>query len=61
MYYIIIILVLWEIYWKYKSLWIASKYNEKKWFFMILIFNTAGLLPIYYLFKRGYFYKDHID
>ena len=53
--------MLWEIYWKYKSLWIASKYNEKKWFFMILIFNTAGLLPIYYLFKRGYFYKDHID
>ena len=55
MIYILIILVtVWDIYWKFQSLWIASKYGEKGWFFLILIFNTAGLLPIYYLYKKGY-------
>jgi len=60
MLYIIIVLVsIWDIYWKFKSLWVASKYDEKGWFFSILIFNTAGLLPIYYLYSKGYFYEEN--
>lgn len=60
MIYILIILVtIWDIYWKFESLWIASRHGEKGWFFLILIFNTAGLLPIYYLYKKGYFYEEN--
>tara|TARA_Y100001970_G_C14216727_1_gene850119 strand:- start:317 stop:499 length:183 start_codon:yes stop_codon:yes gene_type:complete len=59
MIYVIIAISVWDIYWKFKSLWIASSYGDKKWFFAILVFNTAGLLPIYYLYKKGYFYEKN--
>ena len=60
MLYVIIILVsIWDIYWKFKSLWIAGKHDEKRWFFSILIFNTAGFLPIYYLYTKGYFNEKY--
>ena len=55
---IIIILVIWDIYWKFQSLWMAGQLKEKNWFIVLLIFNTVGLLPIYYLYKRGYFNEE---
>tara|TARA_Y100001970_G_C13586968_1_gene533601 strand:+ start:142 stop:342 length:201 start_codon:yes stop_codon:yes gene_type:complete len=54
-YVIIIMLVIWDIYWKIQSLWHAAESKEKGWFVVLLIFNTAGLLPIYYLYSRDYF------
>ncbi len=57
-YYLIILLVVWEIYWKIKSLWIAAKRGDKKWFIAILIINSCGALPIYYLSKQNYFKKE---
>ena len=55
MYLIIILLIMWEIYWKFNALWIAARNNHKKWFISILIINSLGILPIYYLIKRNYF------
>ena len=49
LYALIILIVVWDIYWKIQSLWCAAKRNEKQWFVVLIIFNTAGLLPIYYL------------
>lgn len=31
------------------ALWRASKNNQGNWFVVLLIFNTAGILPIIYL------------
>ena len=45
----IIVLVLWELIWKGIALWRAAKLKQKNWFIVLLIFNTAGLLPILYL------------
>ena len=56
-YCLILLLVVWEIYWKIISLWIAAKNGDKKWFVSILIINSCGFLPIYYLRKNNYFKK----
>ena len=52
---VIIALLLWELYWKYNALWLAARKSEKGWFFAMLIINSIGLLPIYYLYSNGYF------
>ena len=47
---IILILVFWEIFWKGIALWKAARNSQKYWFVALLILNTAGILPILYIF-----------
>jgi len=54
---VIILLLIWEIYWKGHALWIAAQKEEKKFFIAILIINSVGILPIYYLYKNNFFKK----
>lgn len=42
-------LVVWELYWKGHAMWKAAREHDKKWFWALLIINSVGLLPIYYL------------
>jgi hypothetical protein len=42
-------LIIWDLIWKALGLWNSSKNNQLGWFVCILIFNTAGILPIIYL------------
>ena len=58
-YFLLIILIVWELYWKYKALWISANNNHRKWFIAILIINSLGIIPIYYLYTQSYFlYKE---
>jgi len=52
---LILILVLWELFWKGIALWKAARESQRYWFIAILILNTVGILPILYifLFKEG--------
>ena len=53
---ILSIAVAWSLVWKGIALWIAAKKNHLAWFIVILILNTAGILPIIYLLffqKKG--------
>tara|TARA_B100000959_G_C14430493_1_gene398370 strand:- start:341 stop:514 length:174 start_codon:yes stop_codon:yes gene_type:complete len=54
---LIIICILWEIYWKAYALWMAAQKNDKAYFIAILIINSLGALPIYYLYKNNFFRK----
>jgi len=54
---LIIILVLWEVYWKAHALWMAAQKKDKLYFIAILIINSVGILPIYYLYKNKFFEK----
>lgn len=47
---LIIILVCWETVWKAIALWKAGRLNHLVWFIFIFILNTAGILPIIYIF-----------
>lgn len=46
---VVIVLSLWELFWKGKALWKSSQRNERNWFIIILVANTLGILPIVYL------------
>ncbi|PIR69397.1 MAG: hypothetical protein COU47_03440 [Candidatus Niyogibacteria bacterium CG10_big_fil_rev_8_21_14_0_10_46_36] len=44
-----ILLALWTLPWKGFALWRAAHRNDKWWFVVFLIVNTAGILEIVYL------------
>jgi len=47
--WLVTIISLWELVWKGFALWFSGGKKQKIWFVCILIFNTAGILPIVYL------------
>jgi len=46
---LIVILAAWELVWKGIALWRAGRQSDLTWFIVILVVNTAGILPITYL------------
>jgi len=46
----VIFLVLWSIPWKGVALWKSAQLSHKKWFIVLLLVNTVGILEIYYIF-----------
>jgi Family of unknown function (DUF5652) len=47
---ILLLVLVWSLAWKGYALWMAVKRNQKGWFIALLIFNTAGILEIFYIF-----------
>ena len=47
---IIIPLILWDGVWKAIALWKSARNSHLAWFICLAIFNTAGILPIIYIF-----------
>jgi hypothetical protein len=48
--FLIAILVVWSILWKCYSVWTAAQNHSKKWFVVLVIFNTFGILDMIYVF-----------
>ena len=48
---LVVILAIWTIPWKGYALWLSAKRDQKKWFIVMLILNTVGILEIIYIFK----------
>jgi hypothetical protein len=46
-----VMLTLWTIPWKIYAVWTAVKHDQKKWFVVLILLNTIGILEIYYIFK----------
>jgi hypothetical protein len=46
---LIVIVGLWDLFWKGKGLWRSAQRGEKWWFIAILVVNSIGILPIIYL------------
>jgi len=47
--FFIIIISIWELIWKSIALWKSARNKQLIWFIVLLIFNTAGILPILYI------------
>jgi hypothetical protein len=43
-------IIVWTIPWKGVALWKAARLSHKKWFIVILLANTIGILDIFYIF-----------
>ena len=48
--YILAVIAIWELVWKGIALWKSARHSQKNWFIAILILNTAGILPIAYIY-----------
>lgn len=45
----LIVLLIWETVWKIIACWKAAKRDQRWWFVVMAIINTAGLLEIIYI------------
>ncbi|MFH1376005.1 MAG: DUF5652 family protein [Candidatus Woesearchaeota archaeon] len=51
---LLMLISVWGLIWKGLALWASARNKSTAWFVVLLIFNTAGILPIIYL---GFFNK----
>jgi hypothetical protein len=58
---IIIILVVWSFVWKGMALWKSARQNDKAWFIILFIVNTAGILEMLYIFVFGNNKRDSLS
>jgi len=47
---LLLLAVIWTIPWKGVALWKAARLSHMKWFIILLITNTLGILEIFYIF-----------
>ncbi|MDO8573943.1 MAG: DUF5652 family protein [Candidatus Daviesbacteria bacterium] len=47
----ILILVIWEAFWKGIGLWKSAKKGDTVWFMAIFLTNLFGLIPLFYLWR----------
>ena len=47
--WLIVLITLWSIPWKGVALWKSAQLSQKKWFIVLLLVNTFGILDIYYI------------
>ena len=47
--WLFIVITLWSIPWKGVALWKAAQLSHKKWFIILLLVNTLGILDIIYI------------
>ena len=47
---LIFIAAVWSVIWKGMALWRAARIGDKRWFVILLIVNTLGILEILYLY-----------
>ena len=55
LYYWMIPLIIWSITWKAIDIWKAARNRQLGWFLVLFIINSAGLLPILYIY---YYQRD---
>lgn len=47
--FVVVVLCIWDGVWKLIALWKSARHDQLAWFICLAIFNTAGILPILYL------------
>ena len=48
--WLLVLLLVWSAVWKLIALWRSARNKHLAWFIVLAIFNTAGILPILYIF-----------
>jgi len=48
--FIIILIAIWDGIWKLIALWKSAKNSELAWFIILALINSAGILPILYIY-----------
>ena len=48
--WLLVVLILWSLPWKGYALWKSAQLSHKKWFVVLFIANTFGILDIIYIY-----------
>lgn len=48
---LIILLIIWEMFWKGVGLWKSAKKGDLIWFIAIFLINLFGIIPLFYLWR----------
>lgn len=51
---LVIVLSIWQLFWKGVAIWKASQFKQRNWFialFILVPFNDLGILELIYLFR----------
>ena len=46
----VLVLIVWDMFWRGLALWKAARRGDTWWFLAILVLNTLGILPLLYWF-----------
>ena len=47
--FVLFLIGVWTLVWEGLALWQSARHQQKKWFIVMFVVNTLGLLPIIYL------------
>ncbi len=47
---LLVLVEVWDLIWKSFALWRAARNKDVFWFVLLILINSAGLLPAFYLF-----------
>ncbi|MEQ1561596.1 MAG: DUF5652 family protein [Nitrospira sp.] len=47
--WLVVLVTVWSLPWKGLALWKAAQLSHKKWFILLLLVNTLGILDIIYI------------
>ncbi len=47
---LLVLVQVWDLIWKSLALWRAARNRDIFWFVLLILINSAGLLPAFYLF-----------
>ena len=48
--WLLTVILIWTLAWKLIALWKSARKNHVAWFIIMALLNTAGILPILYIF-----------
>ena len=48
--WLIVLITVWSLPWKGVALWKAARVSHTKWFIVLLLINTLGILDIIYIY-----------
>ncbi len=48
--WLLVVVLVWSLVWKFIALWKSARNSHIVWFIVLAVFNTAGILPILYIF-----------
>ena len=47
--WLVLVILLWSLPWKGLSMWKAAQLSHKRWFIVLLVTNTFGILDVIYI------------
>ena len=48
--FLLAVVLIWSLTWKLLALWKSARKDSVIWFIVLALFNTLGILPIFYIF-----------